>query len=146
VTRRVNRILIDTGIIASLVALGAIGVSYEWLDYKMNRPDLRSNPISGQIMQAHKPWGMRTAMIPEPFRLSTPRTEIEQQLAEAGFVRAEDAFTQSAFRTDMDQGRQIYRREANNLVCNIGLYVVGGFDGTGGLSFAEGAEYEQGCL
>jgi hypothetical protein len=145
ITKRIAAIALS---VVFLVAIAALAQTYWQLEQALNRPDLQQNPITKHIKDqgVGKSWGTRISLIPDPLAPNSNRTEVEQRLGDAGFTRLHDTAFLARLQWDLDRQGEVYSREANNLVCNIQLYVVVSFDEAGELAFADAAQYEHGCL
>ena len=133
-----------TGLVLVVAAWGM--QTYLEFSRAINRADLGENPVTKSILQegAGKGFGAVYSLIPEPFAANSNRADIEQRLTSAGFARfGFDAFL-AHFHPDLEQ-REVYAREANNLVCNIQLYVFVSFDEADELTLADATPHEHGC-
>ena len=110
--------------------------------------ELRSNPINRYILdEAPGTWGTRLSLIPEPFPAGISKSEVEQQLEDAGYELADDGHLRFfQFEYDISRGKTVYSRRADDLVCNKLIFVFVGFDDKQQLNQAEAAMHEAGCL
>ena len=112
------------------------------------RLDLAFNDIVQEIQSDPnaKKWGERVPLIPGQFALGSGRGTVLKMLNRDGFQRLPDEKVWTQYQYEIDQGREIYTREANNGICNIVVYVFVEFDAGDKVTFAEGAQHETGCL
>jgi len=138
---RVFAVLRHVSIAAALIAVAACGVSNAH-----HRYDLQANEVTRYMLDHAAPgWGERATLIPGLFQEGSPRSEIEARLEEAGFKRSPDRKVYSPLMKDVEKGREVHSREANQIVCDQGLFVIVQFDEGDSLRFAESTLYERGC-
>ena len=89
--------------------------------------------------------GALVSLIPDPFAPNSSRADVEQKLADARFTRLYDDLFLAYRHSELYRQREVYSREANNLVCNIQVYVFVSFDQSNELNFADATQYERGC-
>ena len=114
----------------------------------MGRYDLKLNPVVEEIRSDPnvEAWGDRTTLIPSQFDLGDDRDNVLRKLEKAGFERVPDGQAWVRYQYEIDEGREIYTREAHNIACNIYIYVFIDFSDKNKLTFAEGTQHEHGCL
>ena len=112
------------------------------------RIDLYFNDVVQEIKSDPKAvrWGDRVVLIPSPFAENAKREIVMLKLKQTGFVRTPAEKVWARYQSEIDRGRELYTREANNLACNIKVYVFLEFNDNNELSFAEGTLHEHGCL
>lgn len=106
-------------------------------------------PITGPIMRQGDLAGKRVSLTPEPFKIGTPRSEVLARLDHSGFEPfpvGTQGWPANTFGADVASDAEIYKRDVNNFVCNLGLYAVVEFDEQDRLTTAQGAQFEHGCL
>ena len=137
---RVCAVLRHVSIAAALMAVAACDVS------NAHRYDLQANEVT-RYMLNHSAggWGERATLIPGLFQEGSPRSEIEARLKGAGFKRLLGKNVNSPLMKDVEKGREVHRREANQIVCDRDLLVIVQFDGGDRLRLAESTLYEAGC-
>lgn len=133
-----------SGITLSLAVIVVAG----WVYLIPHSIELSSNPINRHILdETSGPWGTRLSLIPKLFPPGISKADVERQLEDAGYTLANDR-DHRIFQLDdeSEQGRIIYSRRADDIVCNKLILVVVGFDDDEKLFHAESAMYEAGCL
>ena len=112
------------------------------------RFDLLVNPIAHKIIfdVQGQPWGKRVDLLPEPFDDLQNRVHVERKLKRAGFKRIADSKVWARYNYEIENGREIYSRDASRIPCKIKLYVFVEYNQNDRLVFAEGAQHEHGCL
>lgn len=109
------------------------------------RFDLLFNPFV-QAVRSPGPWGERAQLISKPFKAQQARESVEAKLARYGFEKLPDDKVWARYKYEIDEGREVFTREADRFPCNIKVYVFVEFDERDRLIFAEGTQHEHGCL
>ena len=132
--------MIGIGVLALLAAAGVLAAQ------ALYRFDLRINPVAAAIKSHVIKWGDKTDLTPQPFQIGEDRADVVALLRKSGFARTPDEKVWKLYVAEILDGKELYQREANNLVCMIRLYVFVKFDGGARLVSANGTQHEHGCL
>src|SRR5688572_26218682 len=100
-----------------------------------SRPDVLIFPVNRYIETHVRRWGTMVDLVPNIFSVGDTFENVDNKLIRAGYSKE-----------PAKENKYIYTREANDLICNKGLYVFVEFDDSFKLKSAEGAVREHGCL
>lgn len=143
---------IVVGLSVSLIVL--IGISWFWLTGPER--ELAKNPIMKSISQQTTKLDRRVSLMPNPLTVGSSSTEVEQQLASAGFTQFEGVVSPTGWITKEDSDpykknlkhddEVVFLRNHGNLVCDVDYIVFLKFDQSNSLVSAEGATRGVACL
>jgi len=134
-------------LIAAGLVLVAVLVMGAYLINWFKRYDLYFNPVVTEVWNApgQRKWGDRVALTPNLFQIGDTRDSVLRTLDRSGFERTEKIHIWKPLQQEIEQGHEVYFREANRFPCNTNMFVVVGFE-ENLLTLADGAQQERGCL
>lgn len=117
-----------------------------WLFLSMERPDVYRHSLSSTIKHGTGDWGELVALIPSEFELNERGELVRNKLSRAGYERIPNDKVWARYASVIEEGKVVYSREADTLVCAIQLRVFIEFDAEDRVTFAEGNLQEHGCM
>ena len=114
--------------------------------YITYRPDVRIYSINRYIIDNSPKWGTIVELTPDVLNKRMQLEKVEARLKSAGYTKNDKDNVWPRYDEKTGKNKFIYTREANNMVCNIKLYVFIEVDKDYQLIKAEGTQHEHGCL
>jgi len=91
-------------------------------------------------------FGDRVELVQNPFEERESRKSVIRKLNKSGFKKIPNDQVWARYQYEIENGREIYAREAANIVCNSKIYVFIDFDQSNHLIFAQGTIHGHACL